>query len=589
MNLLQHFFKTQLIRVSLVLGLMFALALAVGSSRPKTAEDEIMPAFGLRSGELITVDQVSKSEMAITLNGTDYVIDYVVYSNRSENFKLMVSGEKGGLVEQEAPPASTFRGSLKGVEGSRVIGCLTGDGCCAKVVFPSGEDFYIEPVTRTLDRPAFAGVHVAYAKDDVIPPAGTCGTETNLIEATQNVGRSNPPIARNTNLEVCELALDSDFEYFSRFGTTANTLAQMELIINLVNDQYESEVGIRHAISGAIVRTNANDPYTSFDASDLLNQFRNFHRTGPGAGSLTGDLRFLFTGRNINGSTIGVAFINAVCSNFLGFGLGQDIFPVSNMTDLVAHELGHNWNQPHCNCPNHTMNASLTGANDFNNTLTVPNLISYRNTRNCLDSIGPGGFGSAGKTNNDDWEDSILVPDPDFVVVGSNFNATTQSQEQDLVNVGSSTWWSVNADAPGTVTINTFGSDFDTQLHVYEFVPGGGLAGLDLVASDDDTVGQQSLVSFDMTPGTRYDIRVGGFRSTDSISSGSEGNIVVISAFDALVKGDLNLDGEVDFLDITPFIELLSNMAFQAEADCNCDGRVNFADISPFIEILSQN
>ena len=86
MNLLQHFFKTQLIRVSLVLGLMFALALAVGSSRPKTAEDEIMPAFGLRSGELITVDQVSKSEMAITLNGTDYVIDYVVYSNRSENF-----------------------------------------------------------------------------------------------------------------------------------------------------------------------------------------------------------------------------------------------------------------------------------------------------------------------------------------------------------------------------------------------------------------------------------------------------------------------------------------------------------------------
>ena len=50
---------------------------------------------------------------------------------------------------------------------------------------------------------------------------------------------------------------------------------------------------------------------------------------------------------------------------------------------------------------------------------------------------------------------------------------------------------------------------------------------------------------------------------------------------------DVNLDGSVNFFDIQPFIALLANGEFQAEADCNKDGFVNFLDIAPFITILS--
>ena len=54
-----------------------------------------------------------------------------------------------------------------------------------------------------------------------------------------------------------------------------------------------------------------------------------------------------------------------------------------------------------------------------------------------------------------------------------------------------------------------------------------------------------------------------------------------------LLLGDVNGDGTVNFLDISPFIAVLSNSQFQEEADIDGSGVVDFLDIGPFIEILS--
>ena len=54
-----------------------------------------------------------------------------------------------------------------------------------------------------------------------------------------------------------------------------------------------------------------------------------------------------------------------------------------------------------------------------------------------------------------------------------------------------------------------------------------------------------------------------------------------------VLRGDVNLDGMVNFLDIAPFISRLADMENQAEADLNEDGVVNFLDISPFIQALT--
>ena len=62
-----------------------------------------------------------------------------------------------------------------------------------------------------------------------------------------------------------------------------------------------------------------------------------------------------------------------------------------------------------------------------------------------------------------------------------------------------------------------------------------------------------------------------------------------ISAVESVLLGDVNLDGGVNFLDISPFISLLSTAGFQNEADIDQNGTVNFLDITPFIDILSSN
>ena len=53
------------------------------------------------------------------------------------------------------------------------------------------------------------------------------------------------------------------------------------------------------------------------------------------------------------------------------------------------------------------------------------------------------------------------------------------------------------------------------------------------------------------------------------------------------ILGDVDRNGTVNFFDITPFIDHLTNGTYQIEADANEDGFVNFFDISPFIGLLT--
>ena len=71
-----------------------------------------------------------------------------------------------------------------------------------------------------------------------------------------------------------------------------------------------------------------------------------------------------------------------------------------------------------------------------------------------------------------------------------------------------------------------------------------------------------------------------------SVLYGTDQGTVSFSVVSILI-GDVNLDGSVDLLDVAPFVELLSNGGFQAEADINQDGQVNLLDVQPFVDLLS--
>ena len=71
--------------------------------------------------------------------------------------------------------------------------------------------------------------------------------------------------------------------------------------------------------------------------------------------------------------------------------------------------------------------------------------------------------------------------------------------------------------------------------------------------------------------------------------SGSISRLTLTRTSDApeIRLGDCNLDGRLNFLDITAFISILSDSGYLVEADTNEDKVVDFLDISPFILLLS--
>ena len=56
---------------------------------------------------------------------------------------------------------------------------------------------------------------------------------------------------------------------------------------------------------------------------------------------------------------------------------------------------------------------------------------------------------------------------------------------------------------------------------------------------------------------------------------------------DSVLLGDVNLDGEINLLDVAPFVDLLTQGNFLPEADVNQDGVVDLLDVAPFVDLLT--
>src|SRR5690606_33188548 len=113
---------------------------------------------------------------------------------------------------------------------------------------------------------------------------------------------------------------------------------------------------------------------------------------------------------------------------------------------------------------------------------------------------------------NDDFANSIQLTGNGGSVTGRNTAATGQGSEPGgscftdaTVN---SVWWHWTPTTSGPAVVDTFLSNFNTNLVVYT---GGSLGSLSQVACNNDAAGgTQSQVSFTANAGTTYRIRVDG-------------------------------------------------------------------------------
>lgn len=123
---------------------------------------------------------------------------------------------------------------------------------------------------------------------------------------------------------------------------------------------------------------------------------------------------------------------------------------------------------------------------------------------------------------NDNFADRLVLTSIKGEVTGGNYYATRETGEPLHAGTsgGASVWWEWTAPETGTVTIDTFGSSFDTILAIYS---GSSLQTLTEIASNDDAdamITWQSRVEFTAASGTTYLIAVDGW-------NGASGSIVL--------------------------------------------------------------
>ncbi len=143
-------------------------------------------------------------------------------------------------------------------------------------------------------------------------------------------------------VEQIEIAFIADFEFRNRFPS--DTEGAMLARTNIIDGIFDGQVGVA-IVPDFTVFTDANDPFTSSDASALLNEVGSYRQSTPAIRAR--GLAHLMTGRALDGNTAGVAFIDELCSGFAGSGLSQNTGNTMTSALIAAHEIGHNFGAPH--------------------------------------------------------------------------------------------------------------------------------------------------------------------------------------------------------------------------------------------------
>ncbi|MFQ5424871.1 MAG: M12 family metallo-peptidase, partial [Phycisphaerae bacterium] len=536
------------------------------SAAPSVLVDEVNHALELQSSTIVQLDLQTVPDaplsIHIPLDGTDAILDMEPHPVRAADFQVLAQLQDGSFLQVKPSPVQSLKGHVRGLEGSVVSASVVEDGLYATVFLSDGTRYGIEPI---VNRVAMAGPqdHVVYRTDQIVAVGGRCGMDeikTLPLPAAANGGGTNPPVPRAPC--IAELACDADVEYFNMFGSISATQARIQSIVNTMNVQYETQIGLTHQITTILVRTAEPDPYTSTDSTTLLCEFITDWTNNQTA--IVRDVAMLFTGKNINGGVIGQAadlgnICNSVgCCNCGPFGTNGSYCLVEAefngnfncATDLAAHELGHLWNAVHCTCPGNTMNPSITCANNFS-AATIADIIAFRDTVTCLTGVCPGGgppptgaccAGNGtctvdtqancnaaggiyqgngtvctpnpcvpGGLPNDNCASATAIGDGTFAftTVGSNTDgpALPASCEEGFgLAFVNDVWFLYTASCTGNATASLCGSGYDTRMAVYNAPCVGAL-----VACNDDFCTLQSEVTFAVTGGVDYLIRVGGF------------------------------------------------------------------------------
>jgi hypothetical protein len=276
-------------------------------------------------------------------------------------------------------PIRTYRGTVLGIAGSEVRFSIRDDSLEGIILTP-GEWYLVEPM-RNYDPSAHPSDIVVYRASDIIPDSyGTCAAA--LAERIEIVhkhlvpqflkSKESIPVAGAGSIYVADVATEADYEYVTAFGSSASANNTILDIMNQLDGIYRTQVSISLQVIYQHTWATESDPYASTAPLTMLGEFQNYWNAN--LSSEPYDLAHMWTGKDLDGSAIGIAYVGVVCyARSYSFGVSQRFNPSPGKYILTAHEIGHNFGASHPDeadpippgCENTIMNSYIGTGTDF--------------------------------------------------------------------------------------------------------------------------------------------------------------------------------------------------------------------------------
>lgn len=278
------------------------------------------------------------------------------------------------------PPATAyFRGTVDGDGESVAVLSVRESGEVQGIVQKDGKSWVVGKgrnqrfvKSRKADRDSLPPFECG--NDDALSPAERLGVDAPAV-ASLNAGT----VLDQTY--VANIAIDTDYEYYAKFGNTAAALDYMADLIGYADFVYSRETHTDMQIGYSRLWTAgaSSDPWNTVACIDAnndgvadnppcgtsaaLTEFRNYWNAN--MTSVPRTLAHQLSGKGLGG---GIAYVGALCDNYssrkgssydygVSASLGasfnwdgdQTHNPASVVWDIIVvqHEIGHNFNSPH--------------------------------------------------------------------------------------------------------------------------------------------------------------------------------------------------------------------------------------------------
>jgi hypothetical protein len=329
---------------AIVLGASGALPAAVNSAVVVTHFEQMQ---NLRVEQSVTINSpgaLSGAPLTLRFDAMGQTFDLHLTSNNRLLSAAAVAALPAGV--------QLYRGSISGKKNSwaRIV---IADGIPRGMLWDGAEMYALEAP----DDSAVASDHpVIYRLADTYVNSGamSCGSGAdlsavngaaaylNLVEDLEvAIGEAQGATTQLNLGAIGDAAFVSDMNNSGNNPTTAILTR-----LNTVDGIFSEQLGVQLAVQQPELFDVDPSQFTgATDSSVLLGELSDYRLSSP-TQSATG-LTHMYTGANLDGSTVGIAYIDAICSTRFGVGLSQGNLGATTDALVAAHEIGHNFGAPH--------------------------------------------------------------------------------------------------------------------------------------------------------------------------------------------------------------------------------------------------